>query len=353
MKLDNRINSFDALGNSLEKVVSENIGAGLTAGEKKVYDLIISMEYYNPWFTEMNVRMSVRSIALSLYKENIYKWIAPCKELLESTTTSITVGVVLAGNVPAVGFSDFLTVLISGHSFLGKLSSKDDKLLPAIANLLIEIEPQFIDYIQFTDERLENFDAIIATGSNNSSRYFDYYFSAYPHIIRKNRNGVAVIHGEERDEALQDLGIDVFSYFGLGCRNISKIYFPEGYKPEKLLDNWDVHNAVSDHHKYNNNYEYYKSIFLINQTPHLDNGFILFKEDSAIPTPVAVLNYEYYSSLGALEKKLSHQSENIQCIVGDPENNIKYIPFGQSQYPQLWDYADGVNTLEFLLKSFT
>jgi hypothetical protein len=210
---------------------------------------------------------------------------------------------------------------------------------------LINIEPQFQQAIRFADQ-LKNFDAIIATGSDNTSRHFEYYFSRYPNIIRKNRTSIAVLNGQETNDDLVLLGEDVFSYFGLGCRNVSKLFLPAGYPPEKLFSHWDTFAEIIHHHKFHNNYDYQKSILLVNQKPFLDNGFVLLEESEKLVSPIAVIYYEFYEDPGSLSERLAGISNKIQCVVGNTDNAT--VSFGQAQYPNVTDYADNVDTLHFL-----
>lgn len=309
--------------------------------------LIEESHLYNPWFIPEYVRSAVLSIGYSLDQNKIQKWLRGYN--LTNINESKKVGVVMAGNIPLVGFHDFLSILITGHQFLGKLSSDDQKLLPAVTDILVKLEPGFKSQIEFTDGKLENFDAIIATGSNNTARYFEYYFGKYPHIIRKNRNGVAVITGNETKEELVEFGKDLFMYFGMGCRSISKLYVPKAYKFDSLFEALEAYKSVSDYFKYNNNYEYYKSIYLINSIPHFDNGFFLITKDTAYSSPPSVLFYEEYEDLSILRNRLNMDQEQIQCIVSGVEKIENSIPFGQAQHPELWDYADRVDTLEYLI----
>jgi len=259
------------------------------------------------------------------------------------------VGVLLAGNIPMVGFHDFMCVLISGNTFVGKLSSKDDQLLPLIAKLLMEIEPSLTERIEFTDGTLEDIDAIIATGSNNTSRHIEYYFGKYPNIIRRNRNAVAVIDGSESEKELVDFGHDVFDYYGLGCRSVAKIYVPDGYDLDHIFKGLYPYEEVVKHKKYGNNYDYYKAIYLMDKAELIENGFILLKEDEAIASPVAVLHYEYYRDPLTLEKTLKSKENEIQCVVSNkPMQGLRTVLFGQAQSPAIDDYADGVDTMKFL-----
>ena len=299
----------------------------------------------NNWFTPENVKNSIHSIATQLLEEGrLTAWLNSYPE----TAAPAKIGVVMAGNIPAVGFHDALCVLISGHHLLAKLSSDDPFLIRALLSSLLEIEPEFSDFIHYVD-RLNDATAYIATGSDNSSRYFEYYFASKPHIIRRNRVSVAVLSGEETEDELVGLGNDILTYYGLGCRNVSKIYAPEHYdfipfyKAIEPLRNYCIHN-----HKFFNNYEYNRSILLVNRVDHLDNGFLMINESKSLVSPLSVLNYETYSNLEELSGKLAANSEKIQCIVGRPTNNFPTIPFGFTQSPGLTDYADGVDTMQFL-----
>src|SRR5690606_6631872 len=337
-----RINAFVSLGKFLEKI---NLQAS-EKSENEFESVLKKAEAENGWFTQENIKFVLISWSKALSEANLQQWVSKYK--IEETDPK-TVAIIMAGNIPLVGFYDFLSVLITGNKVLAKLSSNDKTLLPFLAEYLISVEPEFKNYIEFTEGRLENFDAVIATGSNNTARYFDYYFGKYPNIIRKNRNSIAVLTGDETEEDLKNLADDVFRYFGLGCRNVSKIYVPEGYDFEpffKGMFNWKeiIHN-----HKYINNYDYNKAVYLMDSFPLLDNEFMLLKEDAGFSSPISVVFYEKYSSLETLKKELNSQSENIQCVVsktGVPNE----FSFGKAQNPKLWDYADGVDTVDFLLK---
>ncbi len=341
--------AFVKLGEFLTNYLDNNFhnDSVLKVGDYKDFKVQCDLAYHsNPWFTQENISYALRKWAYILTDKNFDKWLKPYTRLLSNNSANI-IGVVLAGNLPIVGFHDFLTVLISGNKFLGKLSSSDKYLLPAIAKILYKIEPYFLLKIEFTEDRLNNFDAIIATGSNNSARYFEYYFGKYPHIIRKNRNGVAVLTGEEKNLSL--FSEDIFRYFGLGCRNVSKLYVPAGYKFDDLLGSMSEFEWVGNHNKYRNNYDYNKSIFLVNRVTHFDNGFVLLREDEAIPSPISVINYEFYNDIDKLNRILEIRKKEIQCVVSEDSRVKNNILPGESQNPNLWDYADGVDTMQFLL----
>ena len=253
----------------------------------------------------------------------------------------------MAGNIPLVGFHDLLSVLISGHQALVKLSSQDNVLMQFMISELKSISEDLAQNI-IQAERMNEADAIIATGSDNSARYFKHYFAEKPHIIRQNRTAVAVIRGDETTEELKHFGRDYFQYFGLGCRNVSKIYAPKAYDFVKLIDALMDYETVLDHHKYRNNYDYNKSIYLVNGEPHFDSGFFLMRESEALVSPISVLFYEYYNNEAELNLTLAKHNEKIQCIVAANAWYEGSIPLGKAQQPELWDYADGVDTLEFL-----
>ncbi len=353
MDLKKRIEAFAKLSIYLEKIddytFRENGDNSINHGFEELRNIAENLQQYNGWFVKENVFYALKSLGKSLKSGKLEKWTDKYAEKLKKSAPPKTVAVVMAGNVPAVGFHDFLTVLMSGNAILIKLSSDDDKLMPAISRLLVAIEPEFEPLISFAESNLKNFDAIIATGSNNTSRYFEYYFGKYKNIIRKNRNGVAVLTGKETVEELQELSNDIFLYYGLGCRNVAKLFVPENYDFKPLLDAFSKKGSVIENHKYFNNYEYNKAVFLINKREHLDGGNILLTEDEGFASPVSVLYYEYYNSETALRNRLIVNSENIQCVVSKAGIIENEIPFGKSQLPELWDYADGVDTMEFLL----
>lgn len=351
MNTAERIEAFVTLGSFLEQFTNDDIketNHPLNKEFHQEFSLLIEQAHLeNAWFTPKHVRMSVKGICTFLKTDKLKNWLATYS--ISENNTNKRVAVIMAGNIPMVGFHDMLCVLISGHHFIGKLSSKDNRLLDFIAKILTKINPEFAELILFKQDRLngnQDFDAIIATGSNNSARYFEAYFSKYPHIIRRNRNSVALITGNESQEELYELGKDVFQYFGLGCRNVSKLYVPENYDITKILDAWQDYAPALDHNKYANNYDYQRSLYLMNAIKHYDNGFLLVKEDTALSTPISVLNYEHYKDIKTVKAQLEACNEDIQCIVGEIGN--KPIPFGKAQQPELNDYADSVDTMAFL-----
>lgn len=319
---------------------------------ERLLERIASAVHHNGWFTKENVLFALEQWSAALTRENLDKWLAPYS--LDPVEPK-TVGLILAGNIPLVGFHDFLSVLISGHKVLVKQSSNDQLLLPVIADYLMAIAPEWKDFIEFLPSssegpsKMENYDAVIATGSNNTARYFEYYFAGKPSIIRKNRNSVAILTGNETTEELEALGEDIFRYYGLGCRNVSKLYVPENYDFDAFFRAMYAWNPIINQAKYANNYDYNKAVYLMSQFRLLENGFLILKEDMSFGSPIATLFYEKYSDLSALKKDLESKTEKIQCIVAKDlfENEVD---FGKTQHPELWDYADNVDTLEFLTK---
>lgn len=312
-------------------------------------NLIRLSQSHNGWYTPEQVYFSIQSWAEALTKENIDKWLSAYSfDSDQDDKNGKTVALILAGNIPLVGFHDFLSVLITGNKALIKTSSNDQHLLPFLAKYLIAVDENLKDSITFVEGKLENFDAVIATGSNNTSRYFEYYFKDKPSIIRKNRNSAAILTGKETHEDLEALGEDIFRYFGLGCRNVSKLYIPKDYSFDAFFQAMFKYQDVIHYEKYANNYDYNKAVFLMSNFKLLDNGFLTLKEDSSYASPISSVFYEYYENLDELEKRLQEDTEQIQCIVS---NNLtpNSIAFGETQKPQLWDYADNVDTITFLL----
>ncbi len=323
------------------------LGDFITSMPPELEEKVEEAYLHNRWFTAENTKFALASIAGSmLQREKLEDWLGHYPVPAEQKSRNV--GLIMAGNLPLVGFHDLLCVLLSGHRALIKLSSKDRILLPFLLKKLEAYEAQIKDRYAFS-ERLRDFDAVIATGSNNSSRYFEYYFGRYPHIIRKNRNSVAVITGDEDKKDLLALGDDIFRYFGLGCRNVSKLYLPEGYDPARILSVMEAFQNIIHHDKYRNNYDYHRSLYLLNSTPHLASDFLMLVEHEAIPSPMATLHYEFYSDKTSLKAALAMHSHEIQVVVSkDPE--IGEVAPGQSQRPGLADYADKVDTMAFLLQ---
>lgn len=304
----------------------------------------------NPWFTSEFCSIAIKSIASDwLNPQNLNSWVKKYSLINKATQDPKRIAVIMAGNVPFVGFHDMLAVIITGNTFIGKTSSKDGGLMQAIFEMLKQIEPKMGNRLYLTDDKLPEFDAVIATGSDNSARYFDYYFAKYPNIIRKNRSSIAILTGNETNKELKDLANDIFSYFGLGCRNVSTLLLPSGYNIIDLIPHFELYKYLSNHNKYANNYEYNRALYLMNSAPHLDNGFCLFVENQSIGSPVGVINYSYYESSQGVANYIEHHSDSLQCIVGHNAIYSKAIPYGTAQNPTLTDYADGMDTVDFLL----
>jgi hypothetical protein len=317
---------------SAEKIITafQKLSAFMAEPDAEFSSLMERSSNYNAWFTPEEVQRAVASLSNMLNNTDLEKWF----QSISISESPKKVGLILAGNIPLVGFHDVISVLSTGNIALMKLSSSDDKLLPALLKQLVSFEPAFADHIQYT-ERLKD---------------FDYYFGKVPNIIRKNRNSVAVLTGSESPEAIQLLGHDLFDYFGLGCRNVSKIFIPADYDIKNFFEPIEAFQPIINHFKYNNNYDYNKSIFLVNGVQHFDNGFLLLKEDSGLASPLAVLYFERYTDLADVKASLAVEKDNIQCVVSEVPLDLELpqLAFGQSQNPRLWDYADNVNTIEFL-----
>ncbi|WP_046755782.1 acyl-CoA reductase [Kordia jejudonensis] len=349
MALAERINAFVKLGAFLEQFATENPTPKFAVllndpfFDGMLHQLKLTQEN-NGWFTKENLRFAIGNWAKALQQEHLENW---TKKYTIEDVSAQKIAIIMAGNIPLVGFHDFLSVLLCGHEVLIKQSSNDKHLLPYLAKYLEYVEPSFKGKITFTEEKLEEFDAVIATGSNNTARYFEYYFKDKPHIIRKNRNSVAILTGDETEEQLVGLSDDIFTYFGLGCRSVSKIFVPKDYDFQLFFGGMYNKSDVMNSAKYANNYDYNKAVYLMSLFDILENGFLMIKEDEKYASPIATVFYEYYDNLDALQEKLRAEADNIQCVVADLgiENEIQ---FGQTQHPELHDYADGVDTLMFL-----
>lgn len=302
----------------------------------------------NNWFTVDNSLSALKAIVDEYLSEDaLQSWLSQYPKPAEFVARKV--GLVMAGNIPAVGFHDLLCVLVSGHQAVVKLSSQDFVLIKELIKLISDIKPDLGQQIELS-ERMNHVDALIATGSDNSARYFEYYFANKPHIIRKNRSSVGVLRGDESPGELLSLGRDVLTYFGLGCRSISKIFVPQGYTFDGFYEAIEPLGDVFLNHKFKNNYDYNKSIYLVNRMPFLDNGFLLLKEDPALVSPISVLFFEYYTDLPDLQQKINNLADKTQCVASQGAWYTHSVPFGQTQCPRLSDYADGVDTMAFLMR---
>ncbi|GGG32202.1 acyl-CoA reductase [Dokdonia pacifica] len=354
MKLLERINAFVQLGDFLSQFSRAEISQKEGVAYNDLFfdgfqhQIKLASEH-NGWFTKENILYAIEGWASSLTEKHLSEWLTPYESAFAKAYTSKTIAVIMAGNIPLVGFHDFLSVLITAHQVIVKQSSNDKHLLPFLAKYLEYIHPDLKGKITFTEDKLPPHDAVIATGSDNTARYFEYYFGKKPNIIRKNRNSVAVLTGNETPEQLEALAEDIFRYYGLGCRNVSKLYVPKDYNFDGFFNAIYAWKDIINQAKYANNYDYNKAVYLMSLFDLLENGFLMLKEDASFGSPIATLFYERYESLEILYKTLEDHKDNIQCIVGETLD-IETIAFGQTQNPQLHDYADGVDTIAFLLK---
>lgn len=317
-----------------------NFSVGITENEFKNFDDVVKKQFYlNGWFTEKSVRNCLLAWSELLTKENLTSW---CDSYKFSNNAK-KVGIIMAGNIPLVGFHDFLAVLLSGNKAIIKLSSDDKTLLPAIVQMLVIFDETILNHFEISDGKLGDIDAIIATGSNNSLHYFQQYFGKYPNLFRKNRTSIAILKGNEEKEDLTKLGEDIFTYYGLGCRNVSQLFIPKDFNIDLVFESLLPYSEVVNHHKFANNYDYNKAIHLMNQEKILDNGFVLFKESNELFSPLAMIFYHRYNSKVEISEYLKQHNENIQVVVGKD-----YIPFGKAQKPDLKDYADGIDTMKWL-----
>ncbi|MCE3260180.1 MAG: hypothetical protein K0S12_1821 [Bacteroidetes bacterium] len=337
MILKQRIEAFAKIGSFINRHFSQPDPSEvhLHQGLSKVTELAY---IHNGWFSLNFVNQSIASIGDMLDRRSLEGFIT------RETSTPKTVAVICAGNIPMVGFHDIMCVLLSGHKAMIKMSSDDNVLLPFFLKLLVHYEPEFEKQILFAAAKMTAFDAVIATGSNNTSNYFNYYFGKYPHIIRKNRTSVAVLSGKESKEDLKNLGADVFTYYGLGCRNVSKLLVPENYVFDGFFEAIVDYGFVIENKKYGNNYDYHRAIYLLEQHQFLDNNFVMIKQSSDLHSPVGVIYYDYYRSEEDIKNYLNQHASAIQCVVGQGR-----IPFGYSQRPVITDFADNVDTRDFLV----
>lgn len=336
MSNEEMIHVFDQLGQRIEECLNGDSEA-----------LFFKMNQENPWFIESNIKLALQGIRKWLNAKVLESWLNGYNIDINSIKPK-RVGLVLAGNIPFVGFHDVLCVLMSGNIAHTKFSSKDAIGMDFLRNELCLIDSRFADLWLKVDQ-LKDIDAIIATGSDNSARYFEYYFGKYPNIIRKNRTSIAIIDGSETEEDIIKLGKDVFDHFGLGCRNVTYLAFLKNADPIKLFPVWEQFDHLRQHNKYRNNYEYYRSIYLVNAQDHLVSDFLLMKEDTALFTPIANMNYGHFASESELAEFIKANAESIQCIVGARNSALANVEFGLSQSPDIDDYADGVDTMEYLI----
>lgn len=346
MEKDNIIKAFAQLGKLMSHIATKqkwkNFDCGITENEYENLQRIINKQFVlNGWFTKENVYQSLNALGSQLTESNLNEWTND----YSFSISPKNIAIIMAGNIPLVGFHDFMSVLISGHNAICKLSSDDKSLLPALAQHLIQFSPELKQRIIFTNGKMNKMDAIIATGSDNSIRHFKDYFGHLPNIFRKNRTSIAVLTGTETRHELALLGKDIFEYFGLGCRNVSHLIVPENYNFNLFFESIVDFHPIINHHKYANNYDYNKAVYLLNKSNLLDNNFVLLKKSNELFSPLAMINYHYYKNEEELNQYLEYHNEQIQIIVGK-----NYTAFGNAQRPLLTDYADGINTLNWLQK---
>jgi hypothetical protein len=338
--VEQHIEGFKKLGQYLREIEAQ------TSEYAPLFECIQKAQHHNGWFTQENCLKALRAWGEVLQAGALQEWTS---QYNFGATVPKNIGLILAGNIPLVGFHDVLCVLLCGQNATIKLSITDPLLIPFLYQKLKEFSLLFENRLHFTQDRLENYDAVIATGSNNAARYFEHYFAKVPHIIRKNRNGIAVLSGEESKEELAGLAQDILQYFGLGCRSISKVYLPEGYDLNNIFGALYPHADLMDSAKYANNYDYNKAVYLMSEFDLLDNGFMLLREHESFGSPVACLHYSFYKDLPCLEKELLEKAEEIQCVsthLALPQA----VLLGKAQQPALWEYADGVDPISFLLE---
>jgi hypothetical protein len=346
--LKQRQQAFVQLGKILGTVATgtdwPGFECGLTENEWNETQLLINtLHTYNGWFTPQNIRNAMQAWSESLSEPQLEAWLSAYPKL-ENAAGDKTIALICAGNIPMVGFHDVLSVLISGNKALIKLAQDDNKLIPMVLHWLQSGSSLFENKVAYATGKLEQFHGVIATGSNNSARYFEQYFGQHPHIIRKNRTSVAVIDGTETEEELAALGKDIFAYFGLGCRNVTKLFIPQDFDLDRFFKAIYSFHPIGMHNKYANNYDYNKAVWLLNQEDLIENGFLILKrDDQNLTCPTASLYYQRYQTIEEVQEILNTRQTEIQCVVGHG-----YIEFGNAQSPKLTDYADGVDTLDFI-----
>lgn len=352
MKIQQKVQALSQLGDYLVDFIDgkQNLSKHDLFNQfyEKTNQAITLAERKNPWFTQGNIMHALAYWAYELNQDKLTAWLD--KYNIPESLNPKKVGVIMAGNIPMVGFHDLICVFLSGNQFNGKLSSDDQILIPHLIEVLVKIAPDVKNQILFSEQFLKNMDAYIGTGSNNSARYFEYYFRDKPHIIRSNRNGIAILTGTETKEDFEKLGEDIFRYFGLGCRNVSKIFVPEGYNFNSFFEGIYPFFEMVNHNKYGNNYEYNRTVYLMGNEKLLDNNFLILKEDKSFSSPIAVLFYEYYNDVESINNYLKENTNLLQCIVSNSNKIENALALGSSQKPALYEYADGFDTLRFLLE---
>ena len=341
MNINERTELISEIGEFLKNYLDEKYDNKKDDNLIEFEKVIKKAQSNNSWFTDENIKINLTYWSKKLIKTNLNQWLS--KYNFKDTPRK-NIAIIMAGNIPLVGFHDFICVFLAGHNSIIKLSSNDKYLIPFLLNLV-----KFpSDRVVYLDGMLKDYDAVIATGSDNTSRYFEYYFKNKQSIIRKNRNSIAILDGNETDEDLKSLSHDILTYFGLGCRSVSKLYVPKDYNFDSFFNSIFGYKDLINNHKYANNYDYNKAIYLMSEYKFLDNGFFMIKEGKEMHSPISTINYEYYDNISHLSEKIKQQAENIQCVV----SNIKFegrIDFGETQNPSLNQYADNIDVMNFLL----
>lgn len=335
MTLNERVESLVRLGESLRR-------------RDDTYAKVCSLaRSYNGWFTQENIDSAIHNICANyLDKSKLEGWITNYD--WQDIQSPKKIALITAGNIPLVGMHDLISVFISGNAVVLKPSSKDKTLTEYVIALWNEIDPKVP--IQIVD-KLEDYDAVITTSTNSNATTFEYYFRHVPHIIRRNRNSIAIFHGDETAEDFQALSHDIFDYFGLGCRNVSSILFPEHYDMTPLMESLDANASLANHNKYKNNFDYNNAIFILNKETFLANNCFLLRKSDSLASRIATVHYQNYIDLSAVKNVIDLNKDKLQCVISKHSiEGVDVIPMGRSQAPQLWDYADGVDTLDFLLK---
>jgi hypothetical protein len=346
VKQEEIIKGFEQLGVLMTSLGEnkdwDNFSVGVTESEYLSLQTVINRQLsYNGWFTKENVRGSLLKLSSSLIYSDLLNW----SSSYTFSNEPRTIAVIMAGNIPLVGFHDFLSVLVSGNKIVAKLSSDDKTLLPALGQHLIEFIPGLKERIVFTSGRIGEIDAVIATGSDNSMQYFEQYFGKYPNIFRKNRTSIAVLKGDETEDDIKSLGSDIFDYFGLGCRNVSHLMLPEGFELSRFFEGVISYGEVIHNNKYGNNYDYNKAVYLMNKLEILDNNFCLLRESNELFSPLSMIHYQFYKDQSDIDNYIKEHESKIQVVVGRD-----YLDYGQAQCPAFNDYADGVDVMQWLNK---
>ena len=346
--LEARIAALAQLGDLMALLGNNDPWPGLSSGVTRqefdrLNEVIVRARQFNGWYTEENVRYAFRCWGSALRAPEVKRWVDRYP-LLGEKRIAKKVGLILAGNVPLVGLHDVISTWLSGNYAIVRTSSQEPELIPALIGILNEFVPGTSDRIISVKERLGDVDAVIATGSNNTARYFEHYFGHLPRIVRKSRVSVAIMDGSETKAEIEALGEDVFRYFGLGCRNVSKLFLPKDFDLDRIFEGFFNYKDVIQHNKYANNYDYTRALWLLDRVPFFENGFVLLKEDAALASPVSTVFHERYADRNELERKLKENENSIQCIVGHG-----HVPFGKAQKPSLTEYADRIDTIEFLI----